>query len=331
MTILRKTGNILRRIPTIPIKETPQQLEIDCDLLKRIPKILHLYWDRSPMSILQLLTPLTFHNENPEWEINLYIPKQNYSGNSNYIPDYTGEDYFPLVKDLPFVNVVNIDIEEYGIRKDLHNILRSDIFRYHKLYEDGGVWSDFDVIWLKPIKHINDIEHVNKIDQIGMTVCFNKDSFGHHSIGILISEKNHLFYKHLIEQADIVQKKYKNLQILPYKNQKQQLFRKEQHFPHQSFGVVLWEKLGSNLIEFLNNYDSCLGIKYSTFYPYSIYDLKKLYLEEDMSVINKDVLCVHWFNGHELSKEYINNRLFNKKCSMSTIINSISPDFKNIN
>lgn len=279
--------------------------DIDFD----VPKILHLYWDRSPMSKLQTLTPITFHKQNPDWKINLYIPKQKYIGNAKYVPIYTGKDYFNIVEKLSYINIIEFDLKDYGIREDIHNILRSDIFRYHILYDYGGVWSDFDVIWLKPISHIIDIDHVNNISKFGFSVCFFEDIISHHNIGILIAVKNHLFYKELLVQVDIESKRVQKL-------------------AHQIFGVELWHILYPKLSSLLKKHKDCLGIKYKTFYPYSIFALNKLYKKNDISVVDEDTICIHWFNGHSLTKDYINNN-YNQECSMTYFLNLVDPDFYN--
>lgn len=285
------------------------------DLLKNIPKILHLYWDRSPISCLQVLTATTFHKHNPDWEIRLYLPKQDYTGTAKYIPKYVGQDFFYMFEEMDYVNIIEVDLKEFGIREDLHNILRSDILRYNMLYKHGGVWSDFDVLWLKPLDCMNNIRHVNILNHVGMTACLYQNIVGHYNIGILLSIKGHPFYKQLLDQIRIIQKtpnKFRSLYDI-----------KTNKFYHQSFGVVLWKQLFPRLNNITNKYKDCLGIRYKTFYPYSIFELDKLYKKNDISVIDKDVVCVHWFNGHELSKTYINEEQYNKECSMTTILNTM--------
>jgi len=83
------------------------------------------------MSQLQTFTVSTFHKHNPDWTINVYIPKQPYAGPSRYIPNYIGKDYFYLVEQSDYVNIVNVDLNHYKINPELHNILRSDILRYN--------------------------------------------------------------------------------------------------------------------------------------------------------------------------------------------------------
>ena len=262
-----------------------------------IPKILHLYWDRSPMSRLQVFTIETFRNLNPDWKINVYIPKQKYIGDQEYVPEYTGIDCFNLVTDMYLVNIIEFDLIDYGIREDLHNILRSDIFRYHILYNQGGVWSDFDVIWLKPISYI---------DNIGTMVVFSEDTKGWHNISVMYSSPKHPFYENLINETIRLQ----NLQLEVY--------------DHQAFGTEMLNVLYPDLESITNNFLDVVGLKYSTFYPYGIFELDKLYDQVDLTPLySNNVMCIHWFNGHQLSKDYVNQNKFGDESSMTKILQQL--------
>jgi len=83
-----------------------------------------------------------------------------------------------------YVKIIEVDITDYKISKDLHNILRSDILRYKILYDEGGIWSDFDIIWLKSIDHLCKIKHANYVEELGFSVTMYKDVIGHYSIGV---------------------------------------------------------------------------------------------------------------------------------------------------
>lgn len=284
------------------------------NLLNEVPKIIHLYWDKSPMSWLQTLTVSTFHKQNPDWIINIYLPKQDYNGNIKYIPKYNDQDYFPLLEQMDFVNMIEVDLADYKINENLHNILRSDILRYHLLYEHGGIWSDFDVLWLKPINQMNHINLINRSNkQFGFSACLYSGFRGHYSIGVLITSKNHKFYQTLINKINSINRS---------PDQHKQFFdRKKNTYKHQAFGVELWKILYPDLQSLITNFHDCIGIYYKTFYPYSIFNLDELYNKDNTSVLDKDVICVHWFNGHELSKKYINEKQYDKKCSMTSILN----------
>jgi len=271
--------------------------------MDKIPKELHLYWDESNMSMLQTFTVSTFHKHNPDWKINVYIPKQKYVGTAQYIPVYNGKDYFPLVKKMDYVDVQTVDLDDYSINHNLHGILRSDILRYHMLYNIGGVWSDFDIIWLKPMEHFRNIEYngdtpINEVDAI---VSMVHETYGGHSIGVLIHSKGDPYVKSLIDLTK---------QVKPPHG-------------HEVFGAAMLNKWYPTLesIPFPN----VIGTRFETYYPYIIHlhnpTIQHLYNGNHLECLsNNNVMCVHWYNGHVFSKDYVNNDGFNRDCSMTTIL-----------
>ena len=271
--------------------------------MDRIPKILHMYWDHSLMSELQTFTVDTFHRHNPDWVINVYVPKQPYTGPSRFIPNYVGKDFFSRVENNPNVNIVEVDLNDYGIDIALHNILRSDILRYHLLYDHGGVWSDFDVIWLKPMDHFRNVEYYGDtpINDVNAIVSFLRGTHGGHSIGIMVHCKHDPYAKALIDLTKKVKPPYS----------------------HEVFGGTMLHG-GYPTLESLSCFENVIGARFETYYPYDIHPpaptFNKLYLENDLSCINNNVICVHWYNGKELSKYYVNGNGFSRNCSMTTIL-----------
>ena len=273
--------------------------------MDQIPKELHLYWDGSNMSQLQSFTVTTFHKLNPDWNINIYMPETKYNGSMrfNFIPDYTGSDYFHTLERLDYVNVIKINLNACGIRPDLHDILRSDIFRYHILYDVGGVWSDFDIIWLKPMDHFCNIEYYGDIpiNNVNAIVSFIHGTGGGHSIGVLIHRKHDPYVKALINATKKVKPPYS----------------------HEVFGSSMLNAHYPTL-ESLSIFEGIIGTRFETYYPYNIHPptptIQKLYRGNDLSCINNNVMCVHWYNGHKLSKQYVNSDGFNRDCSMTTIL-----------
>lgn len=269
-----------------------------------IPKKLHLYWGGSKMSQTQTLTVQTFHKLNPDWEINVYVPKQEYLGDLKYIPDYTGEDFFPMVRKMDYVNIRVVDLDDHDISHDLHNILRSDILRYHILYEQGGVWSDFDIIWLKPMDHFYNIKYVGDVPMADISgiVCFNGGTGGWHSIGVMVHCKKDDYILSLIEQTESIKPPYK----------------------HQSFGAVMINAMYPNFAS-LKKFPNIIGALFKTYYPFGVPDLQPLYTKTELDRIADDVMCVHWYNGHSLSKEYINKKMFDsgRPCSMTEILKRV--------
>jgi len=272
--------------------------------MKNIPKTLHLYWNKSPMSWLQSLTPISFHKYNPDWMINIYVPRVPYNGSTIYIPKYTGKDYFSIIKEqLPDVNIIEVSLKNYGIDPNLHDILRSDILRYHLLYEQGGVWSDFDVLWLKPISHFNNIEYYGNVapEDITAAVSLINNTHGGHSIGIMIHSQHDEYAKELVELTKLVRPPYK----------------------HESFGSLMISAKYPTL-ESLSKFKGLIGVKEETYYPYRIHPpndtFNKLYLDNDLSMIINNTICLHWYNGKLHSKNYVNKDGTKTLCSMTTVL-----------
>ncbi len=272
--------------------------------LSKIPKKLHLYWDRtSKMSQLQTFTIDSFHRLNPDWPIYVYRPIQDYVGSDRYIPDFAGSDCFAMVENMEYVNIVNVDIRDYGISLDLHNILRSDILRYHLLYNYGGVWSDFDVIWLKPMDYFNNIEYIGSAtpDEIGSVVSMRHTTSHEHNISIMMSSIKNEFIKSLIDRTNELQNSAKAR-------------------THQVFGTEMLDGMYPKLSDVTMKFPDVAGLKYETFFPYSIINMPALYEKNDLHYINNNVMCLHWFNGHILSKKYVNEDGYKRDCSMTSVL-----------
>jgi glycosyltransferase involved in cell wall biosynthesis len=276
---------------------------------KEIPKILHMYWDRSPMSELQTMTVTTFHEKNPDWEIRLYTPIQPYViPEGKYVPDYTGKDYFYLLEKLDYVQFISIDVTKFNIDPNIHNILQSDIFRYQVLYEVGGVWSDFDVLWLKSMKYLSKIpvEGNVPVSKMGAFVTRWRKT-KHNNIAILFAVPKHPFYKYLVDGTMEIQKANTNRNTLS----------------HQVFGTDLLDKIypSQQVVESL--FIDVVNFPYKVFYPYSVYEMDKLFEKMDLTPIDNEVMGIHWFNGHEISKAYINSEEPDPNCSMTKIVSLI--------
>lgn len=256
--------------------------------MKLIPTILHLYWDGSPMSALQMETVKSFHKVNPTWEIRVYVPKQG-QGKRSFTTEYTGRDYFEMLKLLTYISVIPVDMQQFGINSQLPDILKSDIFRYHILYNVGGVWSDFDVLWLKPFEDIYEKRLVGavRVTEMEGFVCMYQTTRGHHSIGVLASTPENPFYKRLLLECSKLQRLNRTL-------------------THQMFGAELWNRVFPNFRILSVQYPAMFATPYKTFYPYGIFDLKRLYEKDDLTVLDDDVMAVHWFNGHRITKAFLN-------------------------
>ncbi len=167
-----------------------------------IPKTLFLYWGNEKLSFLRYLTVYSFRKYNKDWKIKIYIPskltKSNTWSTGEQVDDYVGQDYFDELKELD-VEIIKFDMSTIGFSNDLPEVHKSDVLRYWLLYNYGGVYSDFDIIYFKPLNISNDINTM---------LCFNSLQF---SVGLIGGSKGNKFYKKLFNLSkDVNDKEYQS-------------------------------------------------------------------------------------------------------------------------
>lgn len=127
-------------------------------LLNSIPKIFHAYWDGSPMSHINYLTVKTFHYYNPEYEIIVWTPTVRFNkitwSECFHKAPYTGTDYWPILQAEPYVQIKQLDMAAIGFRNDVSEVFKSDFARMYLLTEYGGLWSDLDIFYVKPLSEM---------------------------------------------------------------------------------------------------------------------------------------------------------------------------------
>jgi len=255
------------------------------------------------MSWLNTLTVDSFRKYNPDWEITIYVPVQDYRklGKNTFVPDYTGPDYWPefAVRNNDIIKWV--DITEYGVPLSAHSCQGSDNFRRTILYNEGGVYSDFDTIWLRPVEEIKNVSCIGNPEDFDCTVSFYEMTKGFHNVSNLIAEPGSLFLKSLIDIS-------KSIPDTEIRNN------------HQALGSMMLNRFYPTLESVQESFPRVLAIPYETFYPYSTYHMERLFIEDDLSYITGNTLCIHWFNGNAYAKDYINKEDYARVCSMTTIL-----------
>ena len=115
-----------------------------------IPKIIHFIWIGSKIPVKYILSVKSCQQINPSWEIWLWIDDHN--SNSNNFDDDTVK--LKHVNDLELIAKDSYDfIQNYGFKAD---ILRMEIVNAF-----GGIYSDIDSMWVKPLSQLFEYEFVN--------------------------------------------------------------------------------------------------------------------------------------------------------------------------
>lgn len=269
-------------------------------MLRGIPNIAHFYWDGSRMSYLQYLTVVSFHKWNPDWKIRVYTPMVKYQGKATWASSeqqmvYTGINYYPMFKRLKYVETVMVDFDKYNIQSDIPETYKSDLLRWHLLADEGGLWSDMDILYLKPMSQIN--APSNTQFTISRTMAKINTSAGYidkafHIIGFYLTVANNPFFQHIVQNAPL------HLKLNNY----------------QSVGATLLNQLYPSdfAIKSICKDMRYIVISMDVVYAYPPHDelsnnqLPALFAKKDLSRITRNTIGIHWYNGHDMAKTFNN-------------------------
>lgn len=261
-----------------------------------IPKKLHLFWGYEPMAWLHTLTVHSFLKYNPEWEVTIYQPDKQLA-TINTSPPYTGKDYFDTIKSLPQVRIVTINSADYDVPNGINAAQISDIIAYTVLYREGGVYCDFDVLWLKSWSELTHTAGMGNPDKYDAIISLSELTRGWHSVGILAGPPRSEWHWNVMQLQRTVSPPY--------------------HY--ESFGSAMLNRTYPTYDSIKPKFPGVYFIAYPMFYPYHVWKLDKLFKETDLSLIQNSAMCVHWFNGHPLAKAYINSPEL-AECSMTELL-----------
>ena len=267
------------------------------------PKLLHLYWDGSPFSYLNLLTVLSFNKYHIGWKINVFCPLKRNPDKSwtsfEQKKEYTGKNYFDELNKIQNVNIHYIDTDLLPFEhKDASEVIKSDYFRLYILNKFGGLWSDFDIIYTNSIekyyrdKKLNDSKNI-----IIYRYKWEEAKKNVYPVGLFISNKNNSVLNSILKNVNIFYNK------LNYQCLGTTMF--ETIFEKYKNNSILTNIITNMSIKELHidNSDCYLKVKWNQLdIFYKNKDIDPYYFESDNNIIG-----IHWFNGADVSKEYCNN------------------------
>jgi hypothetical protein len=260
------------------------------------PKLLHLYWDGSQLSFLNYCTILSFNEYHKYWKINIFMPNKktnNISWNTNEQKlKYEGKCYLESAKKINNVNIHYIDLNNIGFYNDASEVIKSDYFRYYILQKNGGVWSDFDIMYTSCIE--------NKMNFNEKSVIFKCNNI--YPVGFFMSTYNNAFFEFIKKQC-----------IVHYNKNN-----------YESIGACMFKKIFKNKInsELLNTVKICNNAYYLPW----IWNKLDEFLIKINNKLPLNNIGIHWFNGAQQSKQYaidLENRINNNftiKCYLDTFV-----------
>ena len=266
------------------------------------PKLLHLYWDGSNFSYLNLLTVLSFNKYHKFWKINVFCPLNPVKGNSwktgEQSDKYTGKNYFDDLKKIPNVNIHYIDFDNIPFsRKDASEVIKSDYFRLYILNNYGGLWSDFDIVYTNSVEKYHNLRKKPHVRNMVIYRYWWKELNRYAiPIGLFLSNKNNSVLNTILKQIERYYHPdyYQCLGCQMF----QHIFNKEHY--NESKDVLKQMKLSELWIEDAYCY---LPAKWD--------ELDMLFKNPDIQPekfeTDPNVFGIHWFNGAKDAKDYCNS------------------------
>lgn len=278
-------------------------------LLNKIPKIMHLYWGGGNLSYLRYLTAASFRKHNPDWEIVVHTPKKSSTINKTWsthenVDYYTGPDYLYELQKISNLKFVYYDFDK-TIVADSHEVHRSDLIRWHILSTTGGLWSDFDIIYTKPMTSLaeNNLQYSNT-DVFLCLLDPDEDLIRYYTIGFMMSSPSNVFFKTMYQLSHI----------------------KYNPTDYQSIGANL---LNAHFIDIEEIKKFCpildfYSLNSKCVYSINHHNIAKFYenykQENNKFLCDEHIIGFHWYAGSKESKQFESQFSPNSLYSFNNII-----------
>ena len=256
--------------------------------LTRIPRIAHFYWGGERTSYLRYLSVASFQRVNPDWEVRVYVPatvtsaadatswttRECYEGDHFFGHDYT-RDLFAL----PGVQCCEVRFDAWPEIACARETFKADLFRWHILSGVGGLYSDADIVYHRPISAASFNTAANCDAEIGF--CRH---YGVHFIGFLLSAPGAPFFSTAASIAP------------------------------RAFDVRNYQSIGSHLLNDLYPTDAAITARHGAVakvnvpmdvvYAYDWRVIDQMHAPGDLDTLPADAIGIHWYGGANSSQEY---------------------------
>ena len=263
----------------------------------KVPKTLHVYFGGERLPYIRMLTVKSFIKHNPDWKVVVWVPKEpstlrTWSSKELNYPVLC-EDCTPELMGLA-IEKREVDMSPFGLPDTMSEVHKSDFIRLHILATEGGLWSDMDIIYFKPMTALAVNSEENRDKET--FVCISH--YGH-SAGFLMSAPGSGYYKQLTELA------LKNYNPNLYQGIGATMFN--EHFP--KFRNVEAISPSAN-------------IDMDAVYAHDAMNIKKI-LDGSPPEFTEKSIGIHWYAGHPLWGAFIKDTNGGKGDLQDNIISNI--------
>jgi hypothetical protein len=254
----------------------------------KIAKIAHFYWSKDPLSFLRHLTVYSFIKYNPDWKVKIYYPVEKYRGENTWNTweqnqKYRGRDYFKDLLRLP-VEKVPVDMRQLGVDNQIPEVFKSDILRWHLLSTEGGLWSDMDILYFRPMDSLYMNNDFHKY--LDIIICLIPE-LKRHSIGFLLGGTDSAFFRLILEQAKA------------------------------GLNLSGYQSAGSDIMDLYPSIDAIMkavpGINIGNLTTQVVYpvngfhhDVGAIFKANISEYLNEHTIGLHWYGGHPDARTFEN-------------------------
>lgn len=254
--------------------------------LRSIPRIAHFYWGGERTSFLRYLTVASFRRANPDWEVRVHVPRtvhrraaewttrEAYEGST-----FLGRDYSRDLYALADVDIVEVDFERWPALANAAETFKADFFRWHVLATEGGLYSDADIAYHRPVRYaaFNVPDHADA--RVGL--CAHH---GHQFIGFLFGAPGAACYRRLLVESP------------------------------KAFDPLVYQSIGSHLLQRCyptveslaeqHPSDKPFNIDMDVVYAFDWRQIGALHAPGDPKSLPAGAIGIHWFGGAGQSQRY---------------------------
>jgi len=261
-----------------------------------VPKIAHFYWGGGNMLYMRYLSIVSFMKYNPDWRVVFWYPQEHYRGRSWYTDMYPPKinervckDYFKSILKLDIIKSP-VDFRALGARRNMSEVHKNDYVRVHALCHYGGLWSDTDIIYFKPVTELMVNNPGNEDKKV--FVCIY--DYGH-STGFNMAVAGSEFFTFLSNHLN------------------------EEYKPsaYQCWGPDMWNKYYKTLKSITGGCE----IGMDAVYAHNAHQVKELFGDKPRFT-DYSIGC-HWYGGNTLWPEFWNRTAGGEKNLTDSIIKNL--------
>jgi hypothetical protein len=203
------------------------------------------------------------------------------------------KDYFPEVLKL---NVIRneVDFKALGASRNMAEVHKNDYVRVSALYLYGGLWSDMDIIYFKPVSELSVNVSENKDKEVFVCIA----DYGH-STGLNMATPESDYFRILQENLN----------------------REYHPQGYQCWGPDMWNKYFKTIKHIKNGVD--IGME--AVYSHNCHQVRELF--GTVPRFTEQSIGCHWYGGNEVWPDFFNKTAGGEKnlpkCIISDLIEQV--------